>query len=203
MRYAILTSIAISQIGFFCTSTIFVSETLQAFVLAVTNCIRLISVQYFILIQLVIFLPLALFCNIERLCATALVADVFILAGLLYIFGSEVAIIANNGIVSLELFNRKDLPLLIGLVLQSLYIYVNLLSIVSTTVFSLEGKRLVSYYSQIEMILSYVVQVIPILDCMREPRKFPAVLTSVIISLMGVFHLPCWVLIRSLIDLCS
>lgn len=114
MRYAILTSIGISQLGFVCAYTIFVSENLQAFVLAVTNCVHLIPVQYFIMMQLVIFLPLALIRNIAKLSTTALVADVFILAGLLYIFGSEAAIIANRGIAKVELFNPKDFPLLIG-----------------------------------------------------------------------------------------
>lgn len=114
MRYAILTSIAVSQLGFVCAYTIFVSQNLQAFVLAITNCIKFIPVQYLILLQLIIFLPLALIRNIAKLSSTALVADVFILAGLLYIFGSEMAVIADRGIAKVELFNPVDFPLLIG-----------------------------------------------------------------------------------------
>ena len=64
--------------------------------------------------QLVIFLPLALIRNIAKLSSTALVADVFILSGLLYIFGSEIAVILDKGIAKVELFNPKDFPLLIG-----------------------------------------------------------------------------------------
>lgn len=116
MRYSILTSIAVSQLGFVCAYTIFVSENLQAFVLAITDCLRLVPIQYLILIQLVIFLPLALIRNIAKLSTTALVADAFILAGLLYIFGSEIAVIANRGIAKVELFNPVDFPLLIGYV---------------------------------------------------------------------------------------
>ena len=82
--------------------------------MAITNCLRLIPVQYFILIQLVIFLPLALIRNLAKLSTTALVADAFILAGLIYIFGSEMAIIAKNGPAEVKLFNSKDFPLLIG-----------------------------------------------------------------------------------------
>lgn len=116
MRYAILCAITVSQLGFVSAYTIFVSENLQAFVLAITNCARLISVPYLILMQLVIFLPLALIRNIAKLSTTALVADVFILSGLLYIFGSEIAVIKDKGIAKVELFNARDFPLLIGCV---------------------------------------------------------------------------------------
>lgn len=82
--------------------------------MAITHCLRLISVQYFILMQLIIFLPLALIRNLAKLSTTALVADVFILAGLIYIFGSEMAVIAKNGPAEVRLFNAKDFPLFIG-----------------------------------------------------------------------------------------
>jgi solute carrier family 36 (proton-coupled amino acid transporter) len=116
MRYAILSSIAISQIGFVAAYTIFVAENLQGFVFAASRCTTLIPVQYLILMQLVIFLPLALIRNLAKLSTTALVADVFILAGLIYIFGSEVGVIAQRGIAKVEMFNPKDFPLLIGCV---------------------------------------------------------------------------------------
>lgn len=154
MRYAILSAIAVSQLGFVSAYTIFVSEGLQAFVSAVTNCLKLIPVQYLIFVQLIVFLPLALIRNIAKLSAFALVADVFILAGLLYIFGTEISVIADKGIAKVELFNPKDFPLLIG-----------------TAVFSFEGVGLV----------------IPISDSMREPRKFPAVLTGVMLFLIVLF----------------
>lgn len=114
MRYAILTSITISQIGFVATYTIFVAENLQAFVLAVTKCIHLIGLQYFILIQMIIFLPLSLIRNLAKLSTTALIADVFILAGLIYIFGSEMKIIGKSGVADVKMFNSKDFPLFIG-----------------------------------------------------------------------------------------
>ena len=114
MRYAILTSITISQIGFVATYTIFVAENLQAFVLAVTKCMHLIGLQYFILIQMIIFLPLSLIRNLAKLSTTALVADVFILAGLVYIFGSEMSMIGKNGVADVKMFNPKDFPLFIG-----------------------------------------------------------------------------------------
>jgi len=76
------------------------------------------------------------------------------LAGLIYIFGSEFALIGKNGVAEVQLFNPKDFPLLIG-----------------TAVFSFEGIGLV----------------IPITDAMKEPRRFPAVLTGVMLFLMVLF----------------
>ncbi|OSC98291.1 hypothetical protein PYCCODRAFT_1471204 [Trametes coccinea BRFM310] len=154
MRYAILTSITVSQIGFVSAYIIFVSENLQSFVLGITNCAKLLGIQYFIMLQMIIFLPLALIRNLAKLSTTALVADAFILAGLIYIFGSEAAIMAKRGHAHVELFNAKDWPLLIG-----------------TAVFSFEGIGLV----------------IPITDAMKEPRKFPKVLTGVMLFLMVLF----------------
>ena len=114
MRFAILSSITVSQIGFVSAYIIFVSENLQAFVLAITNCAKLLGIQYFILLQMIIFLPLALIRNLAKLSTTALVADVFILAGIIYIFGSEGVIMSKRGHAQVELFNPKDWPLLIG-----------------------------------------------------------------------------------------
>jgi proton-coupled amino acid transporter len=114
MRHAILTSIAISQIGFVAAYTIFVAENLQAFVMAVTGCAKVLPVQAFIVMQLVIFLPLALIRSLTKLSTTALVADAFILMGLVYIFASEIAVIAKQGPAKVELFNLRDFPLFIG-----------------------------------------------------------------------------------------
>jgi len=81
---------------------------------------------FFILVQLVLFLPMALVRNLAKLSTAALVADVFILAGLLYIFGSELSIIGERGIAEIQLFNPRDFPLFVG-----------------TAVFSFEGIGLV------------------------------------------------------------
>ncbi|KAG6919207.1 hypothetical protein DXG01_008505 [Tephrocybe rancida] len=154
MRYVILGSIVISQIGFVSAYTIFVAQNFQAFVMGITHCLKLIPMQYFILLQCVVFLPLALVRDIAKLSGTALAADAFILAGLIYIFSSEVSIIGQRGIADVKMFNPKDFPLFIG-----------------TAVFSFEGIGLV----------------IPITDSMREPHKFPAVLTGVMAFVTVLF----------------
>lgn len=114
MRFAILTSITISQLGFVSAYIIFVSENLSAFVKGITHCATALGIQWFILLQLVIFLPLALVRNLAKLSTTALVADAFILAGLIYIFGTEASIMGQRGHAHVELFNPTDWPLLIG-----------------------------------------------------------------------------------------
>lgn len=81
---------------------------------AVTDCATDLSVSFFILIQLVIFLPLALVRNLAKLSTTALIADAFILLGLLYIFGSEFSFINDRGIAQIQMFNPRDFPLFIG-----------------------------------------------------------------------------------------
>jgi proton-coupled amino acid transporter len=83
-------------------------------VAAITDCARILPIQYLIAVQIVVFLPLALVRNLARLSTTALVADVFIIAGLIYIFGSEAKMMARTGPGHVELFNPKDWTLMIG-----------------------------------------------------------------------------------------
>ncbi|KAF7311302.1 Aa-trans domain-containing protein [Mycena kentingensis (nom. inval.)] len=154
MRYLILGSIVLSQIGFCAAYIIFVSQNLQAFVMGVTHCLKLIPIQYFILAQVVVFLPLALVRDLAKLSSTALIADAFILVGLAYIFSSEISIIGQRGIADVKMFNPKDFSLFVGV-----------------AVFSFEG----------------IGMVIPITDAMREPHKFPKVLTGVMCIVLVLF----------------
>src|SRR5437667_3248883 len=57
MRFIILASIVISQIGFVCAYTIFTAQNLSAFVSAVTRGQRSMDARILILLQLVILLP--------------------------------------------------------------------------------------------------------------------------------------------------
>jgi proton-coupled amino acid transporter len=108
-------SLVISQIGFSSAYIVFVSENLQAFVLAVTKCKTHIEIKYFILMQMVIFLPLSLYRNIQNIQKIAIVADVFILLGLLYLYYYDIyTIAAQHGIADIKPFNPKDWTLFIG-----------------------------------------------------------------------------------------
>ncbi|KAJ7471449.1 vacuolar amino acid transporter 4 [Mycena galericulata] len=154
MRYLILGSIVVSQIGFVSAYIIFVAQNLQALVMGITHCLKLIPIHYFIIIQLLVFLPLVLIRDLAKLSSTALVADGFILVGLVYIFSTEVSIVAERGVADIALFNPKDFSLFVGV-----------------AVFSFEG----------------VGMVIPITDAMKEPHKFPKVLTGVMLGVLVLF----------------
>ncbi|KAJ3781147.1 hypothetical protein GGU10DRAFT_413024, partial [Lentinula aff. detonsa] len=88
MRHLILNSIVLSQIGFVRAYMIFVSENLQAFASSVTNCVQYVPVN-----------------------TTALVADAYILVGLVYIFSSEVGLVIDRGARDVQMFNPKNFSL--------------------------------------------------------------------------------------------
>lgn len=114
MRQNILASIVISQIGFVAAYTIFIAENLQAFILAVSDCKTFIPTRYLILSELILFLPLALIRNLAKLSGTALIADGFILIGLIYIGAQETTVLVRDGMANVAMFNKDSFPLLIG-----------------------------------------------------------------------------------------
>ncbi|SMQ52512.1 unnamed protein product [Zymoseptoria tritici ST99CH_1A5] len=108
-------SLVISQIGFSSAYIVFVAENLRAFVLAVTRCKTDINIGIMILIQMVIFLPLSLYRNINQIQKLALLADLFILLGLIYVYFYDVkTIVKQGGIGDIENFNPEYWTLLIG-----------------------------------------------------------------------------------------
>ncbi|GAK65805.1 vacuolar amino acid transporter 3 [Moesziomyces antarcticus] len=114
MRLAILASIVLSQLGFVAAYTVFVAQNMQAFVLAVTQCKTLVPIWALILGQMAVFLPLSLIRRIAKLSTTALIADVFILFGIVYLFQYEIGKVAKEGLADVVMFNSKDFPLFIG-----------------------------------------------------------------------------------------
>ncbi|KAF1995182.1 amino acid transporter-like protein [Amniculicola lignicola CBS 123094] len=116
MRNLINFSLVISQIGFSSAYIVFVSENMQAFVLAVSKCKTYIDIKYMILMQMIIFLPLSLYRNINNIQKLALIADVFILLGLVYLYYYDLFTIVNQGGVAKDIaaFNPKDWTLFIG-----------------------------------------------------------------------------------------
>ena len=114
MRMAILSSIVLSQLGFVAAYTVFVAQNLQAFILAVTECQRHVSTLVLILLQCVVLVPLSLVRRIAKLSSTALVADAFILMGLVCLFYFEMDHLLHHGLADVVMFNSNDFPLLIG-----------------------------------------------------------------------------------------
>lgn len=114
LRWLILSSIVISQIGFVAAYIVFVSENLQAFILAVSDCQTHIQVKWLILMQMVIFLPFSLFRDINKLSFTAFIADVFIILGLGYLFYFDILTLEKFGVADIIMFNENDWTLFIG-----------------------------------------------------------------------------------------
>lgn len=115
MRRIILSSIVLSQLGFVSAYIVFTSENLQAFVLAVSKCKSFIDIKFMVLMQLVIFMPLSLIRDISKLGFTALIADVFIMLGLIYLFYYDIfTITVQGGIADVKPFNPSTWTLFIG-----------------------------------------------------------------------------------------
>ena len=116
MKFAILSSIALSQLGFAAAYTVFTATNLKVFVDNVFGFGKeQIHLAMYIILQAIIFIPLSLTRNIAKLSGTALIADIFILLGLLYVYYYASFHVIQNGIAdSMILFNQKDWSLFIG-----------------------------------------------------------------------------------------
>ena len=115
LRALILTSVALSQIGFVSAYIVFTSENMQAFIVAVSKCKTWIDIKFMVLMQLIVFLPLSLIRDISKLGGTALVADAFILLGLVYLYYYDIHSIASNqGVSDIAPFNPEGWTLFIG-----------------------------------------------------------------------------------------
>ncbi|OAA37465.1 Amino acid transporter, transmembrane [Metarhizium rileyi] len=117
IRNLILGSIALSQLGFVCTGLIFTAENLYSFLDAVTPGQKTfgLGVSSLIALQLLPLVPLALIRKISKLGFVALIADVFILVGLVYIWQFDIRALATHGMApTVQLFNPSTFTLTIG-----------------------------------------------------------------------------------------
>lgn len=116
-KHLVLGSIAISQMGFCCAYFIFVANNLRDLLLIVSNCspfVQSLPDWVFVLSQLPLYVPLALVRKIKNFGITSLIADVFILAGLGYIFCYDLYQIGTYGAYDVPWMNTKSFPLYIG-----------------------------------------------------------------------------------------
>ena len=115
-RALILASITISQIGFVCAGIIFVAENFFSFLDAVTPAqVSPLGSNALIGLQLIVLIPLALIRKISKLGPAALLADVFIFFGLIYIWYYDIITLSSQGLhPTVELFNPTAFTLTIG-----------------------------------------------------------------------------------------
>ncbi|KAK3707571.1 hypothetical protein LTR37_012066 [Vermiconidia calcicola] len=117
LRAVILTSITMSQLGFVCAGLIFTAENWLSFLNAVTfgHTEQPFGTNALILIQFVVLIPMALIRNISKLGPAALLADVFIGVGLVYIWWYDISSLDARGMApSVVLFNSSSFTLTIG-----------------------------------------------------------------------------------------
>lgn len=116
MRSLVLASITLSQLGFVCAGTVFVAQNLHSFFEAVIPQGRNpLTTTMLIALQMVVVVPFSFVRNISKLGPAALLADVFILLGLGYIYYYDITTLAARGISpTVELFNPAHYAMTIG-----------------------------------------------------------------------------------------
>ncbi|KAJ2712097.1 hypothetical protein H4R19_002933, partial [Coemansia spiralis] len=151
MERVAMFSIVVSQLGFSCAGAIFVATNMRDLFNAVTGCEYRMSLGFWVVIQMAVLAPLCLIRHIKGLSGIALLADIFIVAGLVYVWSVDVATISRLGLSYTRNFNPDSYALFLG-----------------TAAYTFEGYALI----------------LPIIDAMKRPEKFPVAL-SLVMALCG------------------
>ncbi|KAJ3327429.1 neutral amino acid transporter [Blyttiomyces sp. JEL0837] len=115
VRSLVLASIAISQAGFCCAYYIFIAQNLRDLVMLVTDCRIIWPDWVFLILQLLLYVPLSWVRRIKHFSITSLIADVFILMGLAYIFYYDLTVLATRGAShDIVWFNLESFSLFVG-----------------------------------------------------------------------------------------
>ncbi|ORY61825.1 hypothetical protein LY90DRAFT_668468 [Neocallimastix californiae] len=108
-------SIALTQSGFCCAYIIFIFQSVKSIISTISNGTLTIPDWTIIVIQVLIYIPLSWIRKIQNFSITSLIADVFILIGLIYIVASDLFIISSEGASNnFTLFNSEKFPLFLG-----------------------------------------------------------------------------------------
>lgn len=111
-KYLILISIILSQIGFVAAYTVFTAENLKAFV---KNTINVnFPLYYYVIFETIFFIPMSLIRNITKLSLAALLANIFILSGIITIVFYTSKDLIVNGPSKINNFNSDNWSLFIG-----------------------------------------------------------------------------------------
>ncbi|KAJ2581137.1 hypothetical protein GGH95_002229, partial [Coemansia sp. RSA 1836] len=126
MQFAVTMSIVLAQIGGCCAYTIFVAQNWRNVFNTLSACKMQLSTEFWVLIQMSVFIPLAFIRQIRYFAPVALVANLLIIISLGYLLGFDAWSIATTGPAPFANYNPARFPLLVG-----------------TAVYSFEGVTLV------------------------------------------------------------
>ncbi|KAJ2589745.1 hypothetical protein H4R99_007357 [Coemansia sp. RSA 1722] len=119
MQYAVTSSIVLAQIGGCCAYTIFVAQNWRNVFNTLSGCRLQLSMQFWVLVQLIVFIPLALIRQIRYFAPVALLANALIIASLSYLLGFDLWSIFSNGPAPIVNYNPARFPLLVGTAVYS------------------------------------------------------------------------------------
>lgn len=113
LKYSIMVSIIISQIGFVATYILFTAENMSSFVKGVFEVT--IAKSHIVIVQCALLIPLVLIRDLTKLSFTSFISSVFILLGLVIIFYFAGIQLYTEGLgPNIEQFNASTWPMLIG-----------------------------------------------------------------------------------------
>lgn len=116
LQHIIKFFLCLSQMGFVASYLIFISQNIALAVDHLSNCTSSIDSKYYIWMVLAIIIPITWVRKIARLSWFAIIADVFILFGLicvLYFSAAQIAQQHGPG-PNLQMINGQDFALMIG-----------------------------------------------------------------------------------------
>ncbi|SCV05712.1 LANO_0H13520g1_1 [Lachancea nothofagi CBS 11611] len=158
MKFTILLSLVLTQLGFSGAYVIFTAKNLMAFIENVFHWPG-VTIMHLLLLQLVIFVPLSFIRNIAKLSLPSLAANFFVMGGIVIVIAltgkhlfMDLGGVPADGVT--YGFDAKHWTLFVG-----------------TAIFAFEGIGLI----------------IPVQSSMKHPEKFPVVLGMVIITATVLF----------------
>lgn len=113
LKYSIMVSIIISQIGFVATYILFTAENMNSFIQGAFNVT--VAKSHIVILQCLLLIPLVLIRDLTKLSFTSFISSVFILLGLVIIFYFSGIQLFTEGLgPNIEQFNAATWPMLIG-----------------------------------------------------------------------------------------
>ena len=160
-RAIVLLSIIFSQLGFCVAYFVFCAHNLKDAIALWTDCEVQIDESFLIFGQLLFYIPLSLVRKIQYFGYSSLIADVFILFGVVYVLQGDLSPFFSN-LPTIQYINSPDkIALFLG-----------------TAVYTFEGNNITHIG---------VGLIIPISQSMAEPHKMPGVLSLCMLTVAIIY----------------